>query len=39
MPIFNENLDQIKQVLNDKDKIFGHEMVLACLLLGKNIWK
>ncbi len=33
------NLFQMKQVLNDKDKIFGHEMVLAGMLLGNRIWE
>ncbi len=35
----DSDLVQMKQVLNDKDQIFGHESVLACMLLGNYIWK
>ncbi len=31
------NCEEIKEVLNDKNKVFGHEMVLAGMLLGNRI--
>jgi hypothetical protein len=34
-----ENLCLTGWVLNDKDQIFSHESVLACLLEGNYIWE
>ena len=33
------NCEKIMEVLNDKNRIFGHEMVLASMLMGNHIWE
>jgi hypothetical protein len=33
------NCEELIEVLNDKNGTFGHEMVLACMLMDNYIWE